>query len=773
MWGVWAQRVASVLATCSVRARNVLEVRSQHVAPKRGKSATYGRYGYRPPLVVKKTFGFTPSFRYLCTVNQNALYMKTSFLVCKLFLVALSCLCPSGARGQSGFAASRDSALYYDSLAEVRLGLGRVDEYLPLKRKAYYMYNNVLADSDKVAECCIYFGNYYNAVGRYDSAVAYLTRMDRYARLRPRETSYNIMLTCLADTYYRMGMIDSAVSKEQASARYSLELGDTLTLLGSYRALGMYHRSAGRLPDALHVYGQALALVTGNAAPWLTEERASLYVNLSVLCFDMKQTEDALRYARLACADLLKVDNELATVQAYSNLSMVFMGCGDLAAADTCLHRSMASAVRMGDANMQLRNLGYMLHLKDLEHKPDSVDYYMKQARRLVPQVEATNTLAGYYQTERDALLSLRRYREALATCHALLAVPGVEGKSFILEDTYKAMATCLEKLGRPEEAYDYMERYVALTDSLMSEKRDKALQELNVKYETKEKELRIAQIEGERRLAEARHRTRLFLLCLLVVVLVQVTAFIILWMKKKTERMRLYAEQQAKAAELLRSETELKLTRQYLEGVETERNRLAMELHDGISNDLYALEIKLQSGQADTALAATLNDIRENVRAISHELMPPSFSELTLKEIVQTYVGNLADSLPGMAFDFCADPPDAPWHRLPQPVAIVAYRVIQEALGNVVRHAAATRVYIGIELAGTTLLLYVKDNGQVFHPHGQAGKGIGLLTMRERVEALHGSLDILPGEDEGTLLKCTIPVELGGTDVETNKETL
>ena len=70
--------------------------------------------------------------------------MKTSFLVCKLFLVALSCLCPSGARGQSGFAASRDSALYYDSLAEVRLGLGRVDEYLPLKRKAYYIYNNVL-----------------------------------------------------------------------------------------------------------------------------------------------------------------------------------------------------------------------------------------------------------------------------------------------------------------------------------------------------------------------------------------------------------------------------------------------------------------------------------------------------------------------------------------------------------------------------------------------------------------------------------------------------
>ena len=117
------------------------------------------------------------------------------------------------------------------------------------------------------------------------------------------------------------------------------------------------------------------------------------------------ERDEALRYARLACADLLKVDNELATVQAYSNLSMVFMECGDLAAADTCLHRSMASAVRMGDANMQLRNLGYMLHLKDLEHKPDSVDYYMKQARRLVPQVEATNTLAGYYQTERDALV--------------------------------------------------------------------------------------------------------------------------------------------------------------------------------------------------------------------------------------------------------------------------------------------------------------------------------------------------------------------------------
>lgn len=671
------------------------------------------------------------------------------------FLLLFSLILMEG-RGQ----AVSETAAYYDSLAESELGKGNIESYLPIKKKAYILYKEE-GNRDREAECCIYLGNYFNAVSQYDSAVYYLTRMDDYARKRPRETSYNLMLTCLSDTYYRMGQVDSAISKEKLSAHYSILLRDTATLLGSYRALGMYERSTGHLEEALASYERALALLADDHRPEMSEERASLYVNLAVLCVDMKQIRSSLHYAKLALKDLESVTNELSNVQAYANLSMVFMEGKELEKAAMCIRRSMILSVKMNDKNMQLRNLGYQLHLESLLNEEDSVDYYISRARSLLPHVQATNTLAGYYQAERDALLSFQRFTEALTSCRQLLQVAGVEQKPFILKDTYEAMGKCYKALGQYDLALDCMDNYVSLNDSLMNTERDKALQELNVKYETKEKELKIVQMESEQRIAEERHRNRLILFCLFVLLLFQLAAVIVWRMRKKNAQMRLYAERQEKALALLRSETELNLTRRYLEGMEIERNRLARELHDGISNDLYALEIKLQHELPGNALAGTLGYIRENVRAISHELMPPSFSELTLKEILKNYVDQLSDSTPDLVFTFQSDPPDAPWSIIPQDMAMMLYRVTQEALGNIIRHAEATHVYVGIELADASLILYIKDDGKGYDASGQGeGGGIGLQTMQERVAALHGTFSIThPAGGHGTLIKCTLHI--------------
>jgi len=653
-----------------------------------------------------------------------------------------------------------ETAAYYDSLAESELGKGNIESYLPIKKKAYILYKED-GNRDREAECCIYLGNYFNAVSQYDSAVYYLTCMNDYARERPRETSYNLMLTCLSDTYYRMGQVDSAISKEKLSVHYSILLRDTVTLLGSYRALGMYGRSIGHLEEALSFYERALALLAGDFRPEMSEERASLYVNLAVLCVDMKQTRNSLYYAELALKELESVTNELSNVQAYANLSMVFMEGKELEKASICIRRSMALSLKMDDKNMQLRNVGYLLHLKSLQKEKDSVDYYISRAHRLLPYVQATNTLAGYYQAERDVLFSFQCFTEALLSCQRLLQVAGVKQKPFIMKDTYEAMGKCYRELGQYDLALKCMDNYISLNDSLMNVERDKTLQELNIKYETKEKELKIVQMESEQRIAEERHRNRLILFCLFVLLLFQLAAVIVWRMRKKNAQMRLYAERQEKALALLRSETELNLTRRYLEGMEIERNRLARELHDGISNDLYALEIKLQHELPGNALAGTLGYIRENVRAISHELMPPSFSELTLKEILKNYVDQLSDSTPDLVFTFQSDPPDAPWSIIPQDMAMMLYRVTQEALGNIIRHAEATHVYVGIELADASLILYIKDDGKGYDASGQGeGGGIGLQTMQERVAALHGTFSIThPAGGHGTLIKCTLHI--------------
>lgn len=84
--------------------------------------------------------------------------------------------------------------------------------------------------------------------------------MQSYARKHIAEASYHIMLSCLADTYYRMGKKDSAICYEKKSVEASVALRDSFYLFGSYRALGMYYRTLGNMDSSLVYYGKALEL---------------------------------------------------------------------------------------------------------------------------------------------------------------------------------------------------------------------------------------------------------------------------------------------------------------------------------------------------------------------------------------------------------------------------------------------------------------------------------------------------------------------------------
>lgn len=664
-----------------------------------------------------------------------------------------------GRRAASAEGLPDSLALYYDYQAEYYLANGELERYMPAKRKAYALYQ-AAGNRDKQAECCIYIGNYFNAVTRYDSARFYLERMDDYARAHPAETSYNIMLSCLSDTYYRMGLIDSALHKETLSVRYSVQLKDTMTLLGSYRALGMYCRTLGRLEEAFRHNESGLALLVGRDGAQFAEEKASLYTNLAVLCRDMKQPQEALRYAHEVYRLLPDVSNELGSVQIYANISTVFLEGNEFGLAADCIRRSSALARKMGDANMLLRNLGYAVRMKSLQGEPDSVNYYIREAHTLLPEVQTPTTLLGYYQAEQEALMAQGCYEAALASGRAILKIGSTGQRKFVLLELYKAMQLCHSRLGHYREALEYADRYISLNDSLQSLDKDKALQELNVKYETKEKELKIARIESERRIAAERNKNRVMLLLLALALLAFVSLFLIYRQRKRAERLQRYAREKEQQLTLLQYDTELRLTRQYLDGLETERNRLAKELHDGISNDLYVLEMKFRQASAPTAaLAASLQEIRESVRSISHELMPPSFSELTLREILQDYTDNLREAAGNVDITFCADPVDADWAGIPQSTAILLYRTAQEALANTLKHASATSVYVELELSGRELILYVKDNG-CGQAAGTSHTGIGLSTMQERVASLHGTLTVESRVGEGTLVKCVLPLD-------------
>lgn len=201
-----------------------------------------------------------------------------------------------------------------------------------------------------------------------------------------------------------------------------------------------------------------------------------------------------------------------------------------------------------------------------------------------------------------------------------------------------------------------------------------------------------------------------------------------------------LYALWQRRSGRRKAQQAEHRMEERYIEGQENERNRLAKELHDGISNQLLAVEMKLNEEGLTPQTMQLLNESREQVRRVSHELIPPEFEHTTLDEVIRNYAASL-DGLQQCEVSYVSTPADADWSFIDKTKALEIYRIIQEAVGNALKHADATSVSIGLHLDEEHLKATVSDNGtQKGHKEGPAG--IGTRTIRQRASAINGQIE-------------------------------
>jgi PAS domain S-box-containing protein len=211
-------------------------------------------------------------------------------------------------------------------------------------------------------------------------------------------------------------------------------------------------------------------------------------------------------------------------------------------------------------------------------------------------------------------------------------------------------------------------------------------------------------------------------------------------------------------------------LSRQLLTVQETERSRIARELHDQIGQTLTAVKLRLQSMRRpdeEAGQAARLEDciqlsaqVLEQVRCLSLDLRPPLLDELGLAAALQSHVNGHAHRA-GLFAHFEADPLPV---RLSQEVGTACFRVVQEALTNVLRHAQASYVSVELRWRDGWLHLTVADDGAGFDPgvsrrQAMAGNSIGLLSMEERMMLIGGHCDIRSMPGWGTTVHAACPL--------------
>ena len=221
---------------------------------------------------------------------------------------------------------------------------------------------------------------------------------------------------------------------------------------------------------------------------------------------------------------------------------------------------------------------------------------------------------------------------------------------------------------------------------------------------------------------------------------------------------------QRLKAQDELLEEEKLKSFNAIIDAQEMERQRLSRDLHDGLGQSLLAVKIKLEQARdantekklqiLDEALLLLKNSIDE-IRHISSDLMPPVLEAFGIELAIKTLCKETTSST-GILIKFMGR--DIPTH-LNKRLQIYLYRIVQEAIQNIIKHSESNAAVIEIFAHCGYLLLHVTDDGKGFNPENPDKAGNGILNIKKRVEMLKGTCVFESAKGKGTRINIKIPI--------------
>jgi signal transduction histidine kinase len=234
--------------------------------------------------------------------------------------------------------------------------------------------------------------------------------------------------------------------------------------------------------------------------------------------------------------------------------------------------------------------------------------------------------------------------------------------------------------------------------------------------------------------------------------------------------KVSVFAELHRRTRQLGALNDELRvLSQKLINTQDEERRRIARELHDSLGQELSAAKMLSDTICADNGLTPTakkaaiemsslIDHTIQQVRSISYLLHPPLLDEIGLKSALEWYVEGLTKRS-GIEISIQFDPPEFP--RLAPEIEMTVFRIVQEALTNVFRHAEAHKAEVMVTLQDNEVLTRICDDGKGIEPLVSElqpqGLGVGIAGMKQRVKEFGGTLKLVRS-DPGTIVQASIP---------------
>jgi two-component system, NarL family, sensor kinase len=381
----------------------------------------------------------------------------------------------------------------------------------------------------------------------------------------------------------------------------------------------------------------------------------------------------------------------------------------------------------------------------------DSASYYNDQEIAIRAKLNDLPGLAIAFNNKANILYNQQQFTVAISYLDTALAyadtVKRSNTKLSILISYYKVY----KALDKFEKALYYHEEYWALKDSIFNSQKSAQMAEMQTRFESHQKEAENERLTSENFKNSTKLKQQYYVIGLLIASLIILLLIYNRFLQRQKQRMELQTAQVQEAK-----------TKAVLEAEEKERERIARDLHDGVGQVLSAARINLDNyhNTADpSALSTSLALIDEavnEVRSVSHQMIPNTLLKAGFANAARDFLNKIS-SKNGLSVSFITHGLEI---NIPSAVETVLYRVLQESVSNIIKHANATKITIQVTADPHEVSMIVEDNGRGFDINiPSLSDGIGLKNIKSRVAYLNGEVLFDSSPSNGTTITVDIPL--------------
>jgi two-component system, NarL family, sensor kinase len=478
--------------------------------------------------------------------------------------------------------------------------------------------------------------------------------------------------------------------------------------------------------------------------------------NLASVFNSLDQSEKGLYYARKALQIAQVLNNDYAIASSLINIATSETNLKIYDSALLHFNQVEMLGVKMKDDIIRMDGwLGSAANFKALRKWTSAEVLYKKTIEQALLSEAPEYQLYGCMGLS-DLLLKTNQYLAAETYINTGIPLARSLGSRLELKDLYLRASELNEANGNIAAAFDWHKKYFLLNDSLLNEKNTAYINLQEIKYETAKKQTLIRELETERKVQELTIKQKNLFNYILFASSLSILAIALLGLRNYRNRQQL---QHQRIIEL-EKEKQLLATEAVLKGQEEERSRLAKDLHDGLGGMLSGVKYSFSNMKGNLTMTpenmqgfergidmldASINELRR----VAHNMMPEALLKYGLNSALKDFCTGINGSsvLKVVYQSYGMDD-----LIIDQAASVTLYRVIQELLNNVIKHAGATKVLVQTTKEGNKLFITVEDDGKGFDTALRSeANGIGWINIRNRLDYLKAKLDVQSALGKGT----------------------